>query len=154
MSNDMKVKEGDRFPDFSLLSDDGKTVSLSDLRGKEVVIYFYPKDNTPGCTKEACSFRDNINRFNSLGIPVYGISVDSVDSHIKFKNKYSLPFTLLSDSDKKLINELGIKSMFGTASRVTFILDKDGKIIKIYPKVSPDKHAEEIISFLNRFKNQ
>ena len=150
----MKVKEGDRFPDFSLLSDDGKTVSLSDLRGKEVVIYFYPKDNTPGCTKEACSFRDNINRFNSLGIPVYGISVDSVDSHIKFKNKYSLPFTLLSDSDKKLINELGIKSMFGTASRVTFILDKDGKIIKIYPKVSPDKHAEEIISFLNRFKNQ
>ena len=144
----MEVKEGDMFPDFSLKADDGKEVSLSDLKGKKSVVYFYPKDDTPGCTKEACSFRDNINSFKSLGIPVFGISVDSIESHKKFKSKYSIPFTLLSDSDKKIVTKLGIKSMLGVASRVTFILDENGKILKVYPKVSPDKHAEEILSFL------
>ncbi|MGC8516646.1 MAG: peroxiredoxin, partial [Candidatus Acidifodinimicrobium sp.] len=119
-----------------------------DLKGKTSIIYFYPKDDTPGCTKEACGFRDNIYSFKSMDIPVFGVSVDSVESHKKFKKKYSLPFTLLSDSDKKLITKLKIKSMIGFASRVTFILDKDGKVIKIYPKVSPDRHAEEILSFL------
>ncbi len=144
----MNIKEGDVFPDFKLKADDGREVSLSDLKGKITVVYFYPKDNTPGCTKEACSFRDNINDFQSLGVPIYGISVDSIESHRKFKQKYGLPFTLLSDSDKKLVSELKIKSASGTASRVTFILDKDGKVLKIYPKVSPDKHAEEVLSFL------
>ncbi|MGC8698595.1 MAG: peroxiredoxin [Candidatus Acidifodinimicrobium sp.] len=122
--------------------------SGTDLKGKTSIIYFYPKDDTPGCTKEACGFRNNIYSFKSMDIPVFGVSVDSVESHKKFKKKYSLPFTLLSDSDKKLITKLKIKSMIGFASRVTFILDKDGKVIKIYPKVSPDRHAEEILSFL------
>ncbi len=144
----MEVKEGDKFPDFRLKADDGKEISLSDLKGKKSIVYFYPKDNTPGCTKEACSFRDNINSFKSLGIPVFGISVDNIESHKKFKSKYSIPFTLLSDSDKKIVTELGIKSISGVASRVTFILDENGKILKIYPKVSPDKHAEEILEFL------
>ena len=144
----MEVKEGDKFPDFRLKADDGKEISLSDLKGKKSIVYFYPKDNTPGCTKEACSFRDNINSFKSLGIPVFGIRVDNIESHKKFKSKYSIPFTLLSDSDKKIVTELGIKSISGVASRVTFILDENGKILKIYPKVSPDKHAEEILEFL------
>ncbi|EEZ93299.1 MAG: alkyl hydroperoxide reductase/ Thiol specific antioxidant/ Mal allergen [Candidatus Parvarchaeum acidiphilum ARMAN-4] len=146
----MEVKEGDMFPDFKLKADDGKEVSLSDLKGKKSVVYFYPKDDTPGCTKEACSFRDSINSFESQRIPVFGISVDSIESHKKFKNKYSIPFTLLSDSDKKVIAKLGIKSILGVASRVTFILDENGKILKIYPKVSPDKHAEEILAFLKK----
>jgi peroxiredoxin Q/BCP len=144
----MDIKEGELFPDFKLESDDGKEVSMSDLKGKKSIVYFYPKDDTPGCTKEACSFRDNINSFKSLGIPVFGISVDSIESHKKFKSKYSIPFTLLSDSAKKLVTKLGIKSLTGSASRVTFVLDENGKIIKIYPKVSPDKHAEEILSFI------
>jgi peroxiredoxin Q/BCP len=144
----MDVKEGQQFPAFRLKADDGKEVSLSDLKGKKSVIYFYPKDDTPGCTKEACSFRDNINSFKSLGVPVFGISVDNIESHKKFKSKYSIPFTLLSDSDKTVVTKLGIKSLLGIASRVTFIIDENGKILKIYPKVSPDKHAEEILSFL------
>ncbi len=148
----MDIKEGQSFPDFTLKSDSGEEVSLSDLKGKTSIIYFYPKDDTPGCTKEACSFRDNINSFQSIGVPVFGVSVDSVESHKKFKEKYSLPFTLLSDSDKKLVTKLKIKSLIGFASRVTFILDKDGKVLKIYPKVSPDKHAEEILAFLRENK--
>lgn len=146
----MDVKEGQQFPAFRLKADDGKEVSLSDLKGKRSVIYFYPKDDTPGCTKEACSFRDNINSFKSLGVPVFGISVDNIESHKKFKSKYSIPFTLLSDSDKTVVTKLGIKSLLGIASRVTFIIDENGKILKIYPKVSPDKHAEEILSFLKK----
>jgi peroxiredoxin Q/BCP len=146
----MDVKEGQQFPAFRLKADDGKEVSLSDLKGKKSVIYFYPKDDTPGCTKEACSFRDNINSFKSLGVPVFGISVDNIESHKKFKSKYSIPFTLLSDSDKTVVTKLGIKSLLGIASRVTFIIDENGKILKIYPKVSPDKHAEEILSFLKK----
>ncbi len=146
----MNVKAGDNFPDFRLKADDGKEVSLSDIKGKISVIYFYPKDNTHGCTKEACSFRDSINAFKSLGIPVFGVSVDDIESHKKFKQRYSIPFTLLSDSSKQLVSLLGIKSIIGMASRVTFVLDKDGKIAKIYPHVSPDKHAEEVLEFLKQ----
>lgn len=144
----MNVKEGDKFPDFKLGSDDGKEVSLYDLQGKKTILYFYPKDDTPGCTKEACSFRDNINSFKSLNIPVFGVSVDDIDSHKKFKEKYAIPFTLLSDPKKELVTKLGIKSITGSASRVTFILDENGKITKIYPKVSPDRHAEEILNLV------
>ncbi|MCW1301829.1 MAG: peroxiredoxin [Candidatus Parvarchaeota archaeon] len=149
----MKIKEGDYFPDFSLPSDEGNDVSLSSLKGRTTVIYFYPRDDTPGCTKEACSFRDNIKVFESMGVPVYGISVDSIDSHKRFKEKFNLPFPLLSDVKKSLVVKLGIKSILGIASRVTFVLDKDGKIIKIYPKVSPDKHALELIKFLQEEMN-
>lgn len=145
----MNFKEGDTFPDFSLESDSGSTVSINDLKGKKSVVYFYPKDDTPGCTKEACNFRDNLDKFEELGVPIYGISVDSVDSHKKFKAKYGLNFPLLSDSKKELVTKLGIKSLTGSAQRVTFVLDKEGKIIKIYPNVSPDKHSDELFSYLS-----
>ncbi|MEM3828810.1 MAG: peroxiredoxin [Conexivisphaerales archaeon] len=143
----MKLKEGDSFPDFKLMSDSGEYVSLSDLKGKRVILYFYPKDDTPGCTKEACNFRDSINEIRSLNVDIYGVSVDSVESHKRFKEKYSLPFTLLSDHDKKLSKELGVLGVFGLDKRVTFILN-DGKIEKVFPKVSPDKHAKEIIEYI------
>ncbi len=148
----MEVSEGDQFPNFLLDNENGETISLETLRGKNTVVYFYPKDNTPGCTTEACNFRDNIDKFVAMGVPVYGVSVDSAESHKKFKNKYNLPFMLLSDSKKELVGKLGIKSLTGVASRVTFVLDRDGKILKIYPKVSPDSHAEELLYYLNSLK--
>ena len=148
----MEVSEGDQFPNFLLDNENGETISLETLRGKNTVVYFYPKDNTPGCTTEACNFRDNIDKFVAMGVPVYGVSVDSAESHKKFKNKYNLPFMLLSDSKKELVGKLGIKSLKGVASRVTFVLDRDGKILKIYPKVSPDSHAEELLYYLNSLK--
>ncbi len=145
----MKVKEGDRFPDFSVNDDEGNNVTLDAIKGKTTVIYFYPKDDTPGCTKEACNFRDDLEKFKTCGVPIYGVSVDSLESHKKFKKKYNLDFPLLSDKEKKLVEELGIKSIIGNAKRVTFVLDADGKIIKIYPNVSPDKHSKELIEFIN-----
>ncbi len=145
----MKVKEGDRFPDFSVNDDEGNNVTLDAIKGKTTVIYFYPKDDTPGCTKEACNFRDDLEKFKTCGVPIYGVSVDSLESHKKFKKKYNLDFPLLSDNEKKLVEELGIKSIIGNAKRVTFVLDADGKIIKIYPNVSPDKHSKELIEFIN-----
>lgn len=145
----MNFKEGDVFPEFSLESDSGSNVSINDLKGKTSVVYFYPKDDTPGCTKEACNFRDNLDKFKELGVPIYGISVDSIDSHKKFRAKYELNFPLLSDSKKELVTKLGIKSLTGSAQRVTFVLDKDGKIMKIYPNVSPDKHSDELFSYLS-----
>ena len=119
----MDIKEGQQFPDFKLKADDGREVSLFDLKGKKSVIYFYPKDDTPGCTKEACGFRDNLNHFESLNIPVFGISVDGIESHKKFKSKYSIPFTLLSDSDKKVVAKLGIRSLLGVVK-----LSKKGEL--------------------------
>ncbi|MCL4399622.1 peroxiredoxin [Candidatus Parvarchaeota archaeon] len=148
----MNIKENDAFPSFSLPADDGSVVSLSSLKGKVTVVYFYPKDDTPGCTTEACGFRDSLKNLDSLGVPVYGISVDSVESHKKFKEKYKINFRLLSDSQKKLVEKLGIKSMTGVASRVTFILDENGRVLKIYPKVSPDLHASEVIEYLSSLK--
>ena len=145
----MKVKEGDRFPDFSVNDDEGNNVTLDAIKGKTTVIYFYPKDDTPGCTKEACNFRDDLEKFKTCGVPIYGVSVDSLESHKKFKKKYNLDFPLLSDKEKKLVEELGIKSIIGNAKRVTFVLDADGKIIKIYPNVSPDKHSKELVEFIN-----
>ena len=150
----MDIKEGDVFPNFSLESDSGTKVSLDNLKGSVSVVYFYPKDDTPGCTKEACSFRDNIDKFNELDIPIYGISVDSPDSHRKFKAKYNLNFPLLSDYEKILVKKLGIKSLSGVAERVTFVLDKDSKILKVYPHVSPDKHSDELLSFLYGLKSK
>jgi peroxiredoxin Q/BCP len=145
----MNVKEGDVFPNFSLIDDAGRTVTREDIGGKISVVYFYPKDNTSGCTTEACSFRDDMAKFTAAGISVYGISTDNINSHMKFKQKNNLNFTLLSDEHKTLVAQLGIKSFLGVAKRVTFILDSYGKILKIYPKVSPAGHAEEILSFIN-----
>ena len=143
---------GDRAPDFKTKDQDGETVSLKDFRGKKVVLYFYPKDDTPGCTKEACSFRDGFGVFRRRKIEVLGVSVDDEKSHKKFAEKYSLPFRLLADPDKKIVKDYGVwgeKSMYGRkymgTLRVTYVIDEKGKIAAVWPKVKPDGHAEEIL---------
>jgi len=149
------LKENDLAPDFTLPDETGQQHSLSDYKGKTVVLYFYPKDDTPGCTKEACSFRDNFSEITSKGAIVIGISKDSPKSHEKFKIKYNLPFLLLADENAKVIklyNFWGTKNMYGKmvegTLRKTFIIDKDGKIKKIFEKVTPEGHAEEILKFI------
>ncbi|WP_319561650.1 thioredoxin-dependent thiol peroxidase [Marispirochaeta sp.] len=149
------VEEGTVIEDFSLQDGEGQDVSLSDFSGKKVVVYFYPKDNTPGCTKEACSFRDNYDAILDKGAVVLGISADSVQSHGKFKAKFDLPFYLLSDPDKKVLKRFGAwgeKKMYGKTYegilRSTFILDEDRRVIKVFPKVSPSDHGSEILTYL------
>lgn len=150
-----KIVEGDEAPDFTLMDDSGKNVSLSSLRGKKVVLYFYPKDNTPGCTKEACSFRDGISEIQKRGAIVVGVSTDSIESHVKFKQKYNLNFPLLSDPDKKVVSKYGVwkeKSLYGRKfmgiERTTFVIDEHGKVIKVFPKVKVDGHYEEVLAQL------
>lgn len=142
-------------PNFTLSDKDGKEVSLSDFLGKKVVLYFYPKDNTPGCTRQACAFAGLYNQFQAKGVEVIGISKDSVASHVKFAEKYNLPFILLSDPERKAIEPYGVwqeKKMAGKVGmgvvRTTFIIDEEGKIAKIMPKVKPDTNAEEILAEL------
>lgn len=149
------LKVGDPAPDYSLPSNSGKTISLKDFRGKKVVLYFYPKDDTPGCTKEACSFRDNLAKVRRKGAEVFGISADSVKSHQKFSEKYNLPFPLLSDETKEVIKAYDVwkqKSFLGKKymgiERTTFIIDENGKIFHIFPKVKVDGHVEEVIKQL------
>jgi peroxiredoxin Q/BCP len=148
-----ELKVGAKAPDFSLPTGDGKKVSLKDLKGKKVVLYFYPKDNTPGCTKESCSFRDNIRTIEKKGAVVVGVSVDSVASHAKFARKYNLPFTLVSDEEKEMVKKYGVwkeKSMYGLkfmgTVRTTFVIDENGIITHIFPKVKVDGHVEEILA--------
>lgn len=147
------LKIGDKAPDFTLLDKDGKTISLSDFLGKKVVLYFYPKDNTPGCTRQACAFASNYKEFIKRGVEVIGISKDSVASHVKFAEKYSLPFILLSDPDRIAIEKYGVwqeKKLYGKVSmgvvRMTFIIDENGLIQEIMPRVKPDTNAEEILA--------
>ena len=149
------IKEGEKAPDFNLEDDQGKKVSLGGFRGKKVVLYFYPKDNTPGCTKEACSLRDMNDAILEKGAVVIGISADSVKSHSNFKKKYSLPFYLLSDPDKKVIQAYGVlgdKKMYGKIYkgiiRSTFIIGEDGVIQKVFPKVTPREHGKEVLEYL------
>ncbi|HEX2945619.1 MAG TPA: thioredoxin-dependent thiol peroxidase [Clostridia bacterium] len=149
------LKAGEKAPGFSLKSHDGSEISLSDFKGKKVVLYFYPKDDTPGCTKEACGFRDVYDYILEAGAVVIGISPDSGDSHSKFRAKYNLPFYLLSDEGHKvseLYGSWGEKKMYGKTSmgiiRSTFIINGDQIIEKAYPKVSPEGHADEILDFL------
>ena len=151
-----KVKEGDKAPDFAVPDTKGKTVRLKDLRGKRVVLYFYPKDDTPGCTKEACSFRDSFATFKRRGIEVLGISLDNERSHQKFTQKYSLPFRLLADTDRAVSEAYGTygeKKFMGRTymgnNRMTFLIDKEGKIKKIFSKVKPEDHAEEVLQAFN-----
>ncbi len=148
------IEVGMNAPDFSLSDQNHNLVSLKDFLGKKIVLYFYPKDNTPGCTRQACEFRDSYNEFQSKDIVVIGISKDSVKSHQKFIENYNLPFILLSDEKLEAIMAYGVwrqKNMFGKlsfgVSRSTFIIDEEGKIIKIYPKASPDKNAREILEY-------
>ena len=142
-------------PDFTLSDKDGKQVSLSDFLGKKVILYFYPKDNTPGCTRQACAFAGAYEEFRQKNIEVIGISKDSVASHVKFAEKYNLPFILLSDPELQAIRAYGVwqeKKLYGKVSmgvvRTTFIIDEEGKIEKIMPKVKPDTNAAEILAEL------
>ncbi len=140
------VKEGEKAPDFRLPADSGSYLSLSDFKGKKVVLYFYPKDDTPGCTKEACSFRDANSLFMEKGAVVIGVSADDSNSHKKFRNKYSLPFYLISDADHKIMGEYG--AWDGRTIRSTFIIDGNGIVIKVFPKVIPENHADEVLKYL------
>ena len=144
-------------PDFTLIDKDGKQVSLSDFLGKKVVLYFYPKDNTPGCTRQACAFAGAYAEFERMGVTVIGISKDSVASHVKFAEKYNLPFVLLSDLDLLAIKAYDVwqeKKMCGKVGmgvvRTTFIIDEEGKIAYIMPKVKPDTNAAEILEMLKQ----
>ena len=148
-----QLKEGNKAPDFAVTDAEGNTIRLKDLRGKKVVLYFYPKDDTPGCTKEACSFRDSFSKFKRDRIEVLGVSLDSEKSHQKFANKYGLPFRLLADTDRKLSESYGTfgeKKFMGRTymgnNRMTFLIDEKGKIKKIFSKVKPEDHAEEVLS--------
>lgn len=139
---------GDSAPDFSSVDQDGAPVKLSDFRGSPVVLYFYPKDNTPGCTTEACNFRDNSDIYEKAGVKVLGVSVDSQKSHKNFVDKYELNFTLVVDDRKEISQSYGVLGA-RSASRVTYLIDKDGKIAHVYPKVSPKEHAVEVMKKLN-----
>ena len=149
------ISVGMKAPDFCLADKDGKLHSLSDFKGERIVLYFYPKDNTPGCTRQACAFAAAFNKFGELGAKVIGISRDSVASHAKFAEKYSLPFLLLSDPEMQAINAYGVfreKKMYGKLTmgvvRSTFIIDSDGNVEKIMDKVKPDTNPEEVIAYL------
>lgn len=151
----MSLKTGDSAPEFTLPDQDGKQVSLSALKGQNVVLYFYPKDDTPGCTKEACQFRDSFPDFQNVNATVLGISADSVKSHKKFAERYKLSFPLLSDEDKKVINMYDVwkqKSMFGKKymgiERTTYIIDPDGRIKNMFNKVRVPKHHKQVLSAL------
>ena len=146
------IEEGKKAPAFTLVADDGKKVSLSSFEGKNVVLYFYPKDNTPGCTVEAKDFRDALPKFKKLNAVVLGVSKDSIESHCKFRDKFDLTFPLLSDPDGKVIEKYGAwgeKSMYGRKSmgiiRSTVVIGKDGKIRKIFPKVRVAGHVDEVL---------
>ncbi len=149
-------KEGQKAPEFNLPASNGENVSLKSLRGKKVVLYFYPKDDTPGCTVEACGFRDGIKKIEKTNAIVLGVSPDDVKSHNKFIEKFKLPFLLLSDADKKVCEAYGVwveKSMYGKTymgvARTTFLIDENGNIEKVYEKVKPDVHTDEVLQQLS-----
>jgi len=149
------LETGTLAPDFTLESDGSGPVSLSDFRGKKVVLYFYPKDDTPGCTTEACNFRDDHSALTDTGAVVLGVSPDSVKSHRSFKNKYELPFLLLSDPDHKVADVYGAwgpKKMMGKSYvgiiRSTFVIDETGKIMRVFPKVDVKQHSQEVLAVL------
>jgi peroxiredoxin Q/BCP len=151
----LMIDEGTEAPDFELTSDDGSTVRLSDLRGKPVVLYFYPRDDTPGCTTEACEFRDAYDRFREQGIEVIGVSPDAADSHRKFKEKYELPFPLLADPDHAAAEAYGVwkeKRNYGKTymgiDRSTFVIGPDGTLVKAMRGIKPAGHASDVLGRL------
>jgi len=157
----MKIKVGAQAPSFSLPDEAGKMHTLAEYAGSYVLLYFYPKDDTPGCTKEACAIRDTHPQFGKLKAKVFGISADSVESHAKFKKKYTLPFSLLSDTEKKVINAYGVwgkKKFMGREylgiTRTSFLVDPKGKIAKIYESVKPDLHADEVLADLKTLSSK
>ena len=151
----LKLKAGDVAPAFTAATSGGGKVSLADFKGQNVILYFYPRDDTPGCTREACAFRDQFVEFKKRGAVVLGVSTDPVKSHDKFVEKFKLPFTLLADEEKKIVNAYGVwgeKSFMGRkymgVFRVTFLIGPDGKIRKIWPTVKPEEHAAEVLAAL------
>jgi len=152
---ELKLTEGERAPEFTAPTNGGGKIALSDFRGKKVILYFYPRDDTPGCTKEACAFRDEFAAFKKKGAVVLGVSVDPVKAHDKFAAKFKLPFTLVSDADHKIVEAYGVwgekrfmgRKYMGT-HRVTFLVGPDGRIKKIWPQVKPEEHAQEVLGAL------
>lgn len=149
------LQVGDSVPDFTLTSDRGDQVSAAGLKGQRYVLYFYPKDDTPGCTTQACSFRDSMPRFDDLKVAVFGVSADSLAAHQKFVGKYQLNFPLLSDPDRNLLEAIGVwveKSMYGRTyfgiQRATFVVDANGRIEKVWPKVKAKGHGEDVAAYL------
>ncbi|NTU68806.1 MAG: thioredoxin-dependent thiol peroxidase [Chlorobiaceae bacterium] len=148
---------GQKAPEFTANDQDGKPVTLESYRGRKVLIYFYPKDDTPGCTKEACAFRDNLPNFEKTGVEVLGVSVDGEKAHRKFADKYQLPFRLVSDEAKQIVEAYGVwgkkkfmgKEYMGT-NRVTYLVDEQGVIAKVWPKVKPETHAAEVLEWLQQ----
>jgi peroxiredoxin Q/BCP len=154
------IAEHTAAPDFTVVTDDGSKLKLSSLRGRNVVLYFYPKDDTPGCTVEACELRDAFPRFSKTNAVILGVSPDGVASHQKFKKKFELPFTLLADTDHAIAEAYGVwveKSMYGKkymgVQRATFVIDKKGSVAKVYPKVKPEGHAAEVEAELQKLGN-
>jgi peroxiredoxin Q/BCP len=152
---ELKLKAGDVAPKFTVATNGGGKISLADYLGRNVILYFYPKDDTPGCTKEACAFRDQFADFKQKGAVILGVSTDPVKKHDKFVEKFKLPFTLLADEDKKIVQAYGVwgeKSFMGRkylgTHRVTFLIGPDGKIKKIWPAVKPEEHAAEVLTAL------
>ena len=151
------LKEGVTAPPIAAQDQDGKTVSLEEYRGRKVVLYFYPKDDTPGCTKEACAFRDNFPNFNKLGVDILGVSVDNETKHKKFAEKFTLPFRLVADPEKQIVEAYGVwgqkkfmgREYMGT-NRVTYLINEQGVIEKVWPKVNPVGHAEELLDYLQQ----
>jgi peroxiredoxin Q/BCP len=150
------LKEGTKAPDFRAVNQEGKNISLSDYKGKKVILYFYPKDDTPGCTAEACNLRDNYSSLTEKGFIVIGVSPDAEKSHQKFVEKYNLPFNLVADTTKEITKKYGAwgtKKMYGKEMegvlRTTYVIDENGIIIKVIPKVETSKHAEQVLSELN-----
>ncbi|HKJ96209.1 MAG TPA: peroxiredoxin [Thermoplasmataceae archaeon] len=138
---------GTKAPDFHSVDQEGKEISLSHFKGRPVILYFYPKDDTPGCTKEACNFRDNYSQYEARGVKVLGVSVDDQESHRKFAEKYNLNFTLVADDSKDISRKYGALGD-NVAKRVTYIIDKEGSIAHVYPNVNPDQHSDEVMAKL------
>jgi thioredoxin-dependent peroxiredoxin len=140
-------EQGQQLPDVEFITESGERLAAGDLGGQKTVLYFYPKDDTPGCTKEACAFRDRMGDYEQAGIRVYGVSLDSPESHRQFREKHNLNFPLLTDEGGKASEALGVlRDNREVANRVTFLLDPDGKIARTYPEVSPETHADEILA--------
>lgn len=149
------LKPGDKAPQFTLKDAQGSLVSLSSYKGRQIILYFYPKDDTPGCTKEACNFRDDYKKYLKKGIVILGVSLDNQEAHQKFTKKYSLPFPLLSDTDKKVVTAYGVygeKNMYGRKymgiNRTTFLIDKEGKIKCVFKKIKVEEHSEELLGLI------
>jgi peroxiredoxin Q/BCP len=156
----MPISAGSPAPDFTLPDQDGRDHSLSDYQGRPVVLYFYPKDDTPGCTKEACGFRDDYSAYQEAGVTILGVSPDNSKSHTKFINKFDIPFTLLADTDRKVVKMFdvwGLKKQFGRefegVLRTTFLIGGDGEIVKVFEKVRPANHSAEILAALEELES-